>query len=245
MTLGDYIKSYREKHDKMSYRAFAALVGLSPQYVINLEKGLNNDGNPLSATMETYSKIAKGTGISETELMLMLDDTVTINPDLSNREIILVQKFRKADEKRKQAVESVLDGVKLRETKIIPLFGSSFAAGSFEPGTQDEPFEDYEVDADNKAEFAIRVSGDSMEPELHDGEIVLCTKRRPQIGEIVVCLVNGSFYVKQFITDGTNIFLRSINRARSDADIDIWHYNNDTVRCFGTVIHKKIPLVMQ
>lgn len=245
MKLGEYIKAYRDAHDKMSYRQFAALVGLSPQYVINLEKGVNNDGKPLSATMETYAKIAKGTGVSETELLLMLDDTVTINPDLSNREIIVVQKFRKADESRKKAVEAVLDGVKLRETKIIPLFSSAFAAGSFEPGSQDEPFEDYEVDADSKAEFAIRVSGDSMEPELHDGEIALCTKRRPQIGEIVVCLVNGSFYVKQFITDGVNIYLRSINRNRKDADLDIWATGNYTVKCFGTVIHKRIPLVQQ
>lgn len=245
MKLGEYIKAYRDAHDEMSYRQFAALVGLSPQYVINLEKGVNNDGKPLSATMETYAKIAKGTGVSETELLLMLDDSVTVNPDLSNREIILVQKFRKADENKKQAVESVLDGVELRETKIIPLFGSSFAAGSFEPGTQDEPFEDYEVDADSKAEFAIRVSGDSMEPELHDGEIALCTKRKPQIGEIVVCLVNGSFYVKQFITDGVNIYLRSINRNRKDADLDIWATGNYTVKCFGTVIHKRIPLVQQ
>ena len=245
MKLGEYIKAYRDAHDKMSYRQFAALVGLSPQYVINLEKGVNNDGKPLSATMETYAKIANGTGVSETELLLMLDDSVTVNPDLSNREIILVQKFRKADENKKQAVEAVLDGVKLRETKIIPLFGSSFAAGSFEPGTQDEPFEDYEVDADSKAEFAIRISGDSMEPELHDGEIALCTKRRPQIGEIVVCLVNGSFYVKQFITDGVNIYLRSINRNRKDADLDIWATGNYTVKCFGTVIHKRIPLVQQ
>lgn len=245
MKLGEYIKKYRDEHDKMSYRAFAALVGLSPQYVINLEKGLNNDGKQLSATMDTYAKIAKGTGISETELLLMLDDSVTVNPDLSNREFVLVQKFRKADEGKKQAVEAVLDGVSLRETKIIPLFGSSFAAGSFEPGTQDEPFEDYEVDADSKAEFAIRISGDSMEPELHDGEIALCTKRKPQIGEIVVCLVNGSFYVKQFITDGRNIYLRSVNRKRKDADIDIWASGDYTVKCFGTVIHKRVPLVQQ
>lgn len=245
MTLGEYIKKYREEHDKMSYRAFAALVGLSPQYVINLEKGLNNDGKPLSATMETYAKIARGIGISETELLLMLDDNVRINPDLSNREVVLVQKFRIADEETKQAAEAALDGVSLRKTKIIPLFGSAFAAGSFEPGTQAEPFVDYEVDADSKAEFAVRISGDSMEPELHDGEIALCRKRNPNDGEIIVCLVNGSFYVKQFITDGLNIYLRSINRKRKDADLDIWHFNDDTFVCFGTVIHKKIPLVLE
>lgn len=167
----------------------------------------------------------------------------------------LDRKFDALDEHGKEVVRLVLDAEFKRCTnkpaviekpkKIIPLFSSSFAAGPFEPGTQGEPFEDYEVDADSKAEFAIRVSGDSMEPELKDGEIALCTKRRPQIGEIVVCLVNGSFYVKQFITDGVNIYLRSINRNRKDADLDIWATGNYTVKCFGTVIHKRIPLVQQ
>ena len=244
MRLGEYIEKYSNEHE-LSARAFSTLSGLSVQYVRNLERGLNNNGKPCYPTVATYSKVAKATGVTETELLLMLDDTVTINPELSNREVILVQKFRVADEDIKMSVEKVLDGVSLRASKIIPLFGSSFAAGSFEPGTQDEPFEDYEVDADSKAEFAIRISGDSMEPELHDGEIALCTKRRPQIGEIVVCLVNGSFYVKQFITDGVNIYLRSINRKRRDADLDLWASGDNSVKCFGTVIHKKIPLVSE
>lgn len=166
----------------------------------------------------------------------------------------LDRKFEALDEHGKALVRMILDAeyarcVKVpvvieKPKKIIPLFGVSFAAGPGEPDTE-APFEDYEVDADSKAEFAIRVSGDSMEPELHDGEIALCTKRRPEIGEIVVCLVNGSFYVKQFITDGLNIYLRSVNRKRKDADLDIWHSGNDTVKCFGTVIHKRIPLVQQ
>lgn len=177
---------------------------------------------------------------------------VTVKPTAKSE---IESKYNTLDDHGKALVDSVLDlefrrcaGVKAQiqqKKKIIPLFGSSFAAGSFEPGTQDDPFEDYEVDADSKAEFAIRISGDSMEPELHDGQIVLCTKRKPQIGEIVVCLVNGSFYVKQFITDGLNIYLRSVNRKRKDADLDIWHSGNDTVKCFGTVIHKRIPLVQE
>lgn len=176
---------------------------------------------------------------------------VTVKPTAKSE---IESKYNALDDHGKALVDSVLDlefrrcaGVKAQiqpRKKIIPLFGVSFAAGPGEPDTE-APFEDYEVDADSKAEFAIRISGDSMEPELHDGEIALCTKRKPQIGEIVVCLVNGSFYVKQFITDGMNIYLRSVNRKRKDADLDIWHSGNDTVKCFGTVIHKRIPLVQQ
>ena len=242
MKLGEYIKKYRDEHDKLSYRAFAALSSLSPQYISNLEKGINNDGKPCYPTMATIKKIAQATGVTETELLLMLDDTVTINPELSNREIILVQKFRVADDDIKNTVENVLDGVSLQRKKIIPLFCA--AAGPGEPPSQDG-FEDYEVDEASPARFAVKISGDSMEPELHDGDIVLCRRKRPEIGEIAVMMVNGAIYVKQYITDGINIYLRSINRKRKDCDIDIWSSGNDTVVGYGTVIHKKIPLVMQ
>jgi hypothetical protein len=47
--------------------------------------------------------------------------------------------------------------------------------------------------------------------------------------------------VKQFITDGRNIYLRSLNRARKDADLDIWESGSDTVQCYGTVILPKRP----
>lgn len=130
------------------------------------------------------------------------------------------------------------------KTKIIPLLGTSAAAGVGEPDTGLD-FTPYEVPADSKGEFAVRITGDSMEPHLHDGDIALCLKRNPQIGEIVVIMVNGSLLVKQYISDGYNIYLRSLNRKRKDCDYDIWHTSTDTVSCFGTVIMPKIPLVQQ
>lgn len=130
------------------------------------------------------------------------------------------------------------------ETKTIPLFGVPFAAGPGEPDTE-APWEDYEVPASSKAEFAVRISGDSMEPVLRDGQIALCVKRRPEIGEVAVVLVNGAFFVKQFITDGRNVYLRSLNRARKALDYDIWEGGSDTVKCFGTVILPKRPPLVE
>jgi len=124
--------------------------------------------------------------------------------------------------------------------KVIPLFPTAAAAGKGEIDTE-LPWEDYEVPADSKAEFAVRISGDSMEPLLNDGQIVLCTKERPDIGDVAIVMVNGALLVKQFITDGRNVYLRSINRKRKDCDYDIWESGNDTVICYGTVILKKRP----
>jgi len=130
------------------------------------------------------------------------------------------------------------------ETKIIPLLGTSAAAGVGEPDTGLD-FTPYEVPADSKGEFAVRITGDSMEPHLHDGDIALCLKRDPEIGEVAVMMINGALLVKQYITDGYNIYLRSLNRKRRDCDYDIWGSGSDTVRCYGTVIMPKIPLVQQ
>lgn len=129
------------------------------------------------------------------------------------------------------------------ETKIIPLFAA--AAGPGEP-VDGEPLDEYEVDAKSPAQFAVRISGDSMEPELHDGEIVLCKRKRPQTGELAVINVNGFMLVKQYIEDGFgNIYLRSINRARKALDVDLWASGNDTAVGYGVVIHRKLELVRE
>lgn len=241
MTLGEYIKKYRKEHD-LSARAFASLCGFSPQYILNLEKGKNNEGNPLSPTMDAFTKIARATGISELDLFLMINEDVTLNSTFTGREILIVKKFRDLDEDGKIAVESALDGEKAAQTKVIPLFTA--AAGPGDQPSQDG-FEDYEVPADSKAKFAVKISGDSMEPHLHDGDIALCVRRRPEIGELCVIMVNGLIYVKQYITDGDNMYLRSLNRERKDCDVDVWASGNDTVTAYGTVIFKKLPLVKQ
>ena len=90
MTLGEYIKKYREEHE-LSIRGFAAQVGISPQYVINIENGKNNLGTPVVPSMTIYSKIAKGTGLTEIELLEMLDDKVRVNPELSAKQMEFIR----------------------------------------------------------------------------------------------------------------------------------------------------------
>lgn len=238
MTLGEYIKTYREEHE-LSQRAFARLCGMSVQYVGNLERGTNNDGKRLSPTMSTIAKIAKGTGIREEDLLLSVNGT-SVNINLSTREKNLIQKFRALDEPGKLAVEAVLDGASRQ--KVIPLFAA--AAGPGEPARED--FDEFEVEENSPAHFAVKISGDSMEPELHDGDIVLCQRRKPKTGELAVIMVNGFLYVKQYIEAyAGNIYLRSLNRARKDCDVDILASGNDTVTGYGTVIYKPLELVEQ
>lgn len=80
-----------------------------------------------------------------------------------------------------------------------------------------------------QADFCLRISGNSMEPDYHDGDIIL-VKGRPtiQIGEIGVFVVNGSGYIKEL---GKNKLI-SLN----DEYDDIILTENDSVWCMGEVI---------
>jgi len=86
MTLSEFIRQYREEHD-MSIRAFAAMAGMSPQQISNIEKGVGNNGKPMTSTMSTYKKIADAVGMSEQDFLNMLNDNVAMAPDDEEEEL--------------------------------------------------------------------------------------------------------------------------------------------------------------
>lgn len=80
-----------------------------------------------------------------------------------------------------------------------------------------------------KADFCLTITGNSMEPVYHDGDIVL-VKRADLVrkGEIGIFVVDGSGYIKKYGGDR----LISIN---SDYD-DIILTKDSFAKCFGKVI---------
>lgn len=83
----------------------------------------------------------------------------------------------------------------------------------------------------NKADFALTISGDSMEPIYYNGDIVL-VKSQPAInnGEIGIFIVESSGYIKKYGGDR----LISLNAAYDD--IMFSDYDPDDIRCVGLVI---------
>lgn len=238
------LASMMDARGMTNYR-LAQILDVSQSTIANW---LNGTSMPRRSTMKS---IAETFGVSIDELT----GSPSRNPAaLSHDELAMMQKIRALDEHGRKMVSMVLEEEtrRLREktgdvgqNKVIPLFGTAAAAGPGEPDTG-LPWEDYAVPADSKADFAVRISGDSMEPVLHDGQIALCLKRRPDVGELAVMMINGALLCKQFITDNYgNVYLRSLNRARRDCDYDILVSGTDTVTCYGVVITKRVPLVEQ
>ena len=249
MTL--YIKEAREKAG-FSQKELADMIGVAPNTFHGYESGKHDPKSDL------LSKIAQACGVSVDYLLGVEKQN---SPVLSDEAQRLARDYDELDDYGQRAVRAVADveldrirkpasnviGVEEARKKVIPLLGGSFAAGRAEPDFGNA-WTDYEIDADSPAEFAIHIHGDSMEPYLHDGSIALGVKREPQDGDVGAFMLGGEFLVKQYCEDILgNVYLFSLNRARSDADVTLWakDRDNNELVCFGTILMKKrVPLPM-
>ena len=126
------------------------------------------------------------------------------------------------------------------EPKIIPLYLFPAAAGYAAP-VFNEDYEPYELKPEDPqgAVFAVRLQGDSMEPDFPDGSVVFCNRDPLADGDIGGFSVDGSSVCKQYHKEGPVIFLFSLNRARADADVLLLPGGNRTLVCQGRVITRK------
>ena len=102
--------------------------------------------------------------------------------------------------------------------RSLPLYSLAVSAGTgqFLDG---EDYEMVEVGAEvpEGAHFGVRVAGDSMEPEFHDGQTVWVRQQRSLMtGEIGIFLYDGSAYLKQLVAHSDRLALHSLNPAYSD-----------------------------
>lgn len=113
----------------------------------------------------------------------------------------------------------------------IKLFNLPASAGTGEPLSDDryELIDIPETDLNQTADFALKVSGDSMEPKFHDGDIILIKRQQEiAVGEIGVFIKDGEGYVKKF---GGNCLI-SLNTNYKPIPL------NEETRCVGIVIGK-------
>ena len=69
-------------------------------------------------------------------------------------------------------------------------------------------------------DFALRVSGDSMEPLLQDGQMIWIKSQEDiRSGDIGIFAYSGEVYCKRLIVEGGRAFLRSLNPGYGDIEI--------------------------
>ncbi len=189
MTLGEIIKAYRDEHD-MSMEDFSKASGISKTYVWMLEKNINTKtGKEIVPTVEYIQKAAKAMLMDFDDLFDMINDTVKIQLD---------------------------DAVIVKKAVRVPVLGR-VAAGI--PISAIEDIIDYEEISEKMAHtgtfFALKIKGNSMEPKIENGSIVIVRQQEDvESGSIVIALVNGDDAVcKKLIKSKNGLSLVSLNPA--------------------------------
>lgn len=222
MLLGNIIKQYRSEH-KMSMQTFADLIHSSKSYVSMIEKNYNPaTGKPINPSLETLKLISDAIHIDIDTLLKMLDD---------NQEIILDEK------KYKEQFKKRIKGVK------VPVLGY-IKAGI--PISAIEEIIDYEEIPETLARkgqfFALTVKGDSMAPDIKEGDIaILLVQSNVENGEIGAIIFNGDneATLKRIYKDETGITLIPDNPNNQDG-FKPTHYTNKEIEEIPITIAGKL-----
>ena len=183
MTLGDYIKEYRQAH-KYSMDDFAKRTGMSKAYISILERNYNpSTGKAAIPSIETIKRVALATGIGFNELFALLDKDLQVSLD-----------------PEPQVISSQLPSniIPMPEMRRIPLVGA-IACG--EPILAEENIEEYiSIPKDLAGDFALTCKGDSMiNARIFDGDIVYIRQQETvENGEIAAVLIDNEATLKRF-----------------------------------------------
>ena len=147
----------------------------------------------------------------------------------------------------KKSIGSVSQKVLPAQLREIPLYRSPAAAGFASP-VFGEDYDLIEVGGDVPAgaDFAVRLQGDSMEPWLHDGGLAYVNRDPLQNGDVGIFCVDGEMLCKQYYRDPLGmVYLFSLNRARSDADVVLPRDSGRSLVCMGRVLLPRRPALPQ
>ena len=128
----------------------------------------------------------------------------------SYHERVIIQKYRNLDDHGKRMVDIVIKEETERmeqeqqdDVLQIPLFDLPASAGFGLPleGDYRTIIEAPDTPLNRKADFCIRVAGESMEPDYSDGDIVLVKKSEVYIGDVGIFVLDGESYIKELGKD--------------------------------------------
>lgn len=183
--LGDVVKRYRAERG-LSLREFGTICGISHTTIDCIEKGYDpRTKKPVNITNATFAKLSDAMGIP---VSILVDLSVGID-DLHRVAGGWMTTSGIASVLAKDASPTAPQSACVR----IPVLGDVAAGIPIEAITDIVDYE--EIDAALAATgefFGLRVKGDSMEPRMMDGDVVIVRKQdSAETGDTVVVLVNG------------------------------------------------------
>lgn len=235
----------------MTQRSLGQSIGVTPVTIGNWERGVRQP------SFDVLVKLANILGTSTDELLGRPQAAPESAMDIAVRG--LLKKYRVLDTHGRNLVDTIcameyervnhnakvtrlpinMSGQSVSRNRYIPRYLSPPAAGFGTP-LEGEDFEMIRVDdsVPNDADYAVCISGDSMEPYIHDGELVFVKETTDlDTGDVGIFSVNGEMYCKQYYLDEErNLHLLSANPKRSNLSVHVYNDSGYTVLCCGKVL---------
>ena len=252
MKLGDKIKQFRLEK-KLTMQQLADLSGKSKGYISMLEKGINpQTQKPIEPSLEAIQSIAKSLNVDLEDLISDTENVIRL-PKLNNplvEEITsTVRKLNKDNQsKTYQYAKNLLHfqnrtvqevSIKYKSKELTEILVTEKVAAGVGYSYGNNEVTAFYTDREDLMQYdmATRVFGDSMEPELLDGDVILLKQGYDNVnGDIYVIDYDGKSYVKKLYNDGNRFVLKSINEKYSDIII----YTSDIQDTYFNIVGKVV-----
>lgn len=170
MTLGNIVKQYRSDNN-LSMEEFAKRCSLSKGYISMLENGINpRNSKPIAPTLPSIMKIATAMNMDLDEFLKIMDGEQKVTlipqriPEHEKKGVTINVLGRVAAGIPIEAIENIIDTEEITEELA--------RTGSF---------------------FGLQIHGDSMIPNICDGDVVIVRQQEDaETGDIVIATVNGT-----------------------------------------------------
>lgn len=208
--LCERIRFYRERAG-MEQKTLARLIGVTGNAVSNWENGR---GRP---DINLLPDICRALNVTMYDLFDMEDPGIRY----SAGEQIFLDQYKQLSPGHRMAIDQMVDTLlKVQIAESVPLirrltfYQKSLAAGVGDPSEIDDegqPIFLYASREVDRADCVFTVNGDSMEPEYHNGDMVLVSRIPDapdlQLGEVGAFIVGNETYIKVYREEG----LESLN----------------------------------
>ncbi len=204
------IRYYRKKKG-MEQKQLAQMLGITGNAVTNWENGRSRPD------IQTLPRLCEILNVSLYELMGLPDPYVQYTPDEQN----MMTDYRALSEAHQKFVQKMVSDLRMAEklevmrpiTKVLHP-PRSLAAGVGDPSECYDEAEELYLHSSSlidRADYVFDVSGDSMEPNYHNGDMVLVRKLSSisdlNYGDVGAFTMENELYIKVFDEKG----LRSYN----------------------------------
>lgn len=222
MTLGDIIKSYRLTHN-LSMDSFSEKSGISKAYISLLEKNKHpKTGKSIAPSIQCIKQAASGMNMDFNSLFNMLDGNVSLEDESTNSELVFANNLKKQSR-----------GVS------INVLGCVAAGIPIEAIEDIIDTEEISVEmAKNGTYFGLQIHGDSMEPRIYEGDVVIVRQQDDaESGDIVIAMINGNDATCKRLTKyASGIALTSLNSKYEPMMFTNQEIIEKPVRIIGKVV---------